>query len=300
MSKPAASKLQQSLEQLSSPEPIGNVHLVVTAFIDGFMYFTFMGLREWNNNLNVAMLLAHYFSWHMITDIVAYFIPGRRRHWFNLFRFIGSIQLINAVIWMWWAGVDGDNRNYHILRLASAALVMLHSAMLMMWFGPHSMQQLHGFLDYGVEMFRHGAFPFGKFHIMPLPMGLATIFCGELMYRLHFNFGIDALDAQLTSFQAGNGVTVLIKLWVLNILVGDTRKRVFTSFVVFALFWAQWPFMYKMFALAPIPYAHVMAEMVFFMDWVCNVILLCTGHADTLRDYDKTGHESAQEDAGCC
>eukprot|EP00930_Biecheleria_cincta_P054208 TRINITY_DN4017_c0_g1_i1.p1 TRINITY_DN4017_c0_g1~~TRINITY_DN4017_c0_g1_i1.p1 ORF type:complete len:305 (+),score=40.26 TRINITY_DN4017_c0_g1_i1:61-915(+) len=267
---------EEAVELLSSEKPIGNVHLVATGILDMFMYVAFCapGFRDFSKP--VTMLIAHYFTWHLITDIVAYFIPQTRRCWYYPFRAIGAFQMVQVTVWFWWAGVDGTQKE-SIIRLVSAALVMIHSVVMVVIFGPKRLTQLHAFIDYAYVMFWKAPWLPGKFHIMPLPMGLATIFSGEMMYRLHYNYNISGLDAQLSSFQAGNGVTVLIKLWAFQILVKDWGKRCITGFLVFALFAAQWPLMPEAFTKAPIPVFHVAAEITFLTDFICSLYCFMKG-----------------------
>jgi hypothetical protein len=60
-----------------------------------------------------------------------------------------------------------------------------------------------------------------------------------IAFRNHSDNGNWKVDTALTSFQSGNGVTVLVKMWLFHHLIADLGQQAFYSFLVMTLFCAH-------------------------------------------------------------
>ncbi len=76
----------------------------------------------------------------------------------------------------------------------------------------------------------------------------------------HNHFGEMRILGPLTGFQAGDGITLFLKTFVLERLLGDLRLRALVYLTLSLSLVAQWPFMLTMFSEAPYPYVHIVAE----------------------------------------
>ena len=238
--------------------------------VDIVMYCLFIFNRGHWADEGIYMLIAHYYSWHAITDVAGYALPVKRRHWFNFFRCIAAFQMVQSVIWFWYADVEGWDREETGLRLGFSIFVFVQACLAWLLYGPYSIEEGLDLVRYVRAKWWRGDL-LNKAGIMAVLLGIMTVFAGEFSYRTHKNYGTVAVDAQLISFQAGNGFTVLIKLFVLNSLINNPLVKVVTTFSIAAMFWIQWIWMIDMFITSPVPWVHIGGECVFTLDFVVAV-----------------------------
>ena len=235
----------------------------------------------------LGMLLGHYWTWHSVSDLGALFLPPKRRKYWLPFRFLGAFQALNLTAGLWFTSQDksfarfpgrpdleaASDLTWTQLRLAVSLVSLLQSGALLAQYGPNSWQDLINVINYCRanlgRITEHTALSF--ITVATLGMGCMITFAGEFAFRNHSDNGNWKVDTGLTSFQSGNGVTVLVKMWLFHHLIADLGQQALYSFLVMTLFCAQVPFMWRMYLEAPIPLAHLSGECMFVADFVVLV-----------------------------
>lgn len=204
------------------------------------------------------MLVAHYISFVAITDLGAIFLPKAKRHWFNLFRCSGGVSLLVLIIALSAKGLDGEALAFTLVRGLLAGLRIVHSAWCIKTFGPW-WDELRALPAYVSGYFNHGSRS-ERLGCVYLLIGMALLYFPQLAYWTHYNWGVNGLDDVLTGLQAQSGFNFCIKLFVFETLIFAAAPKFFMRSVVAILFIVQWPVMFGMFYLAPIPLAHAAVE----------------------------------------
>merc|ERR1712228_94986 len=214
------------------------------------------GIRDyWTPKTMWNRAVGHYYSWIPITDTFVLWLEPNRRGWWIPFRFLAGIQLIvfnsvfvifseETLVWPW-----------NIMANARFILIIIQI-----------IQSIYLFKTYGPKL-QNLAAPIQcickrevpPIHLMML--SFISLFAGNVIYKLHWNYGFDFLDGPLTNFQTNNAITVLLKSVFLDVMIKSNRLRACAHFFVAALAGIQWLFIIELFQNAPIPYGHAAFEL---------------------------------------
>lgn len=247
--------------------------LVFMFVIDLAMYLLFMVIgrsETWIEDC-AMMTVVHYYSWHIITDIVFFVIPNRFRNYCNVFRLLRGLSFQQSAIWLLVAGADGPDKTLSGVRIGISGLSFLHAAVCLYMYGPTSYEEIESLFRNAVKNFRNAPLK-DKIYFAPFMLSVGGLMFSELYYRMHTNFGDPRIDAPMSSMQAGMGIVVQLKVGLLGQLVETASKRAFMAFVIFFFFAIQWWPMWNMFYLAPIPVVHIIGEFTFFMDFMTRCL----------------------------
>merc|ERR1712244_72093 len=94
--------------------------------------------------------------------------------------------------------------------------------------------------------------------VLLLTLSFFSLFAGNVIYKLHWNYGFCFLDGPITNLQTSNSITVLLKAACLDVMIKSNERRACAHFLSAALSVIQWFFIIEMFSNAPIPYMHAM------------------------------------------
>lgn len=205
------------------------------------------------------MLIAHYVSFILITDLGLLFLPRVKRNWYNLFRLTGGVSFLVMFGALWAQGLDGEALWLTLLRMGLILGRIGHALWLFRGYGPQ-LNELMMFPLTAWSRYRAGTRS-ERLGYAYLIVAVGMLFFPQLAYWTHSNGGVVALDAILTGFQAQQGVNVALKMLVLETLVRSTGTRLVMRIVVAVPFLLQWPLMFGMFWNAPIPLAHGALEL---------------------------------------
>jgi len=235
---------------------LGRAQFLQILLIDAVLYIALC----WRDFADPAqMLIAHYVSFILITDLGLLFLPRVKRNWYNLFRIIGGVSFLILIGALWAQGLDGEALWLTLARLGLIGVRIAHGLWLLRAHGPE-LNELLMFPLSGWSRYRAGT-PSEKLGYGYLIVALGMFLFPQLAYWTHANGGVVALDAVLTGFQAQQGLNVALKMLVLEILVRDVRTRLLMRTAVAVPFLIQWPLMFGMFLNAPIPLAHGVLEL---------------------------------------
>ncbi|CAB9498556.1 expressed unknown protein [Seminavis robusta] len=224
--------------------------------------------RPCSGSFQYNKLVNHYFSWVLISDVVGIFLPPKRRHWVNLFRVSESFVFVYTTITLHFLELEEPRLAFQF-RLGVSLVRLIHAAFLLykyktslvqLWALPSCLRDIFQseFVLEGTEYVFYGFVPFF----------LGSMLLPNLLYLSHYNYDVASLDAILTHMQGSESVNVHFKKLIFLILIPSARNRAVASWFVFGAFSIQWVIMLPMFALAPIPYMHIVAEIVFLMEAV--------------------------------
>ncbi len=204
-------------------------------------------------------LIAHYISFVAITDMGAFFLPRKKRYWFNLFRLSSGLSLSILVLALAAKGLDGELLALTVFRALATLLRTAHAAYELRNCGP-SIAELKAFPSQATSYFRQGTLS-ERWGCGYLVIGFALLYFPQLAYWTHYNAGVNELDDILTGLQAQAGLNFCIKLFVFEVLLTSSAARLYMRSVVAGLFLIQWPFMLDMFVKAPLPVFHIAVEL---------------------------------------
>jgi len=222
------------------------------------------GMNSWNGTV------AHYFSAIFVTDVFIFFLPPNRQCWWNFFRVISSVQMLNATAMLLIFDQDGPWLWISVARLALGTVRLVHAVALVLEFGPSGRMivSLPAYIhdrctNWNAEQKREPTktlllILFGPMHKLAL-FFLAYVGC-QFFWLCHYNFGNDKIDTILTAFQAFNGTTVFLKGLVLSMLLTRQHHVIWAEFLVAFGLCAQWPMMWDNFYKAPVPVFHILIE----------------------------------------
>mmetsp|Transcript_14684 Transcript_14684/g.21715 ORF Transcript_14684/g.21715 Transcript_14684/m.21715 type:complete len:337 (+) Transcript_14684:203-1213(+) len=210
-------------------------------------------------------LTFHYYSWIMISDILALMVSPARRHLFSIFRLMSGITFwyMDTIIWIKLG--NQDSIFWPIARAVTCAARVFHS--------------IHMLRKYRTDFSHFWSFPSFASNVLDQEKHAITrvsfytwiVFSSgdclltHLLYTLHYNYGQVALDAIITGFQGSMILTFWLKRFVLMSLIEDPLKRMIGAWWVFFAFALQYIFMSPMITLAPVPYIHLFSELDCFM-----------------------------------
>lgn len=250
------SYIASSASLISSVEIRDNRNFIFTVILDILVY-TSLFWRDYS--ISGQLLVAHYISFVAISDITGLFLPADKRHWFNLFRFIGSLSLLLLVVALASKGLDNGMPAVTLISIVLLGLRLLHSGLLLKRYGP-LLKHLRHYPEYAMKYFRN-ANRSNQIALGYLVIVGAMIFFPQLTYWTHYNAGENRLDDILTGFQAQSGIHFALKLLVFETLILNPAKKCIARTLVATLFIIQWPFMLPMFYLAPLPFVHAVVEL---------------------------------------
>ena len=249
----------------STKTSISTFQFILMILFDIAMYATLMFRNYDGKDLNLNLLIFHFYSFSLLTDFIGYIVPAERRHWFNVFRFFRNVQVLQTLQWLKFAELDGDPTMSSI-RKTITTIGILHSGFLWYCHGPFGMSEYTSFLTYFANVFSESSY-IKRFHYIFFLLGIVSIFAGENQYRTHYNYGYEAVDAPLISLSSGNGVTVFMKVTIPHLLANNVFNSTIVSFIIFASFATQFVLFFDMFVRAPTPYTHVFGEIFYFIDF---------------------------------
>lgn len=239
----------------SSVPPIDNRQLRFTVVLDVLVYASLF----WRDYSEPGQLLvAHYISFVAISDIAGLFLPPDKRHWFNLFRFIGALSLLLLVVALAEKGLDSGMLAVTVLSVLLLIARLFHSGLQIKRYGPR-LTHLRHYPEYAMTYFRH-ANRSNRMALGYLAIASGMLFFPQLAYWTHYNGGEARLDDILTGFQAQSGIHFALKLLVFETLILNPAKKCLARSLIAILFVFQWPFMLSMFYLAPLPFVHAVVE----------------------------------------
>ena len=217
-------------------------------FLLDLAYYTALIWRPYGEQ-PYQMTVIHYIGFLLSSDPLAYFLSDRRAHWWNVFRFVDSIQSVQATVALWIMGLDGGVLWLSAARVALGAVRLLHSGVMLRRYGP--------FLSHWVslyEMFRAFYEQGGRAQSVwrKLAQDVVVIFClNEFAYYTHWNYGEPRIDGTLIMMQAINAFTVKGKLLVMQLLLTTPRTRGIAMAISSVFLVGSWPVMPKLFINAP-------------------------------------------------
>ncbi len=203
-------------------------------------------------------LVAHYIAFVAITDLTAIFLPTAKRHWFNVFRLISGLALLALTVTLALKGLDGRALGLTLASCALAGARVAHAGWLIRVSGP-SLGELRAFPSRAERHVRDGT-PSDRLGAGYLVIAALVLVFPQVFYWTHHNHGPQELDAVLVGLQASQALTVFLKMFVFETLIVEAGPKLGMRLVVAVLFAAQWPFMLDMYADAPLPYVHAIAE----------------------------------------
>lgn len=240
---------------ISGEHPIGNRQLQFTIILDVLVYASLF----WRDySVPGQMLVAHYISFVAISDIAGLFLPKDKRHWFNLFRFIGSLSLLLLVVALAGKGLDNGLLVVTVLSVLLLTARLFHSGLQIKKYGPW-LSHLRHYPEYATSYFKQ-THRSNRMAIGYLAVAALMLFFPQLAYWTHYNAGEVRLDDILTGFQAQSGLHFALKLLVFETLILHPATKCFIRSLIALLFIVQWPFMLSMFYLAPLPVVHAIVE----------------------------------------
>lgn len=245
----------QSGSAVSSVPPIDNSHFRFTVALDVLVYASLF-VRDYS--VPGQLLVAHYISFVAISDIAGLFLPPDKRHWFNLFRFIGALSLLLLVLALASKGIGSGSPAVTVLSVFLLTIRLFHSGLQIRQYGPW-LKQLRHYPAYAIDYFKHASRS-NRMAIGYLVIASGMLFFPQLAYWTHYNGGEARLDDILTGFQAQAGIHFALKLLVFETLILSPAKKCIARSLIVLLFVLQWPFMLSMFYLAPLPVVHAVVE----------------------------------------
>lgn len=264
--------LVQAIESKPSVSNMTFAHMVT---VDA-LFFSALCYRKYGNTIPYSCVIFHYYSFVILADIGAFFLPKARRHWLNVFRCFSSFQCMQFELQMWFAGVnDGvmsegpwpTGGSVLALRIAIAVARLLQSARLVAKFGPW-ICHFCALGSYGELFYRLGVSGFPPKPFDGLIMAFVVWYASWFAAQLHWCYGEDRLIAPLVNLQALMSVTNFGKTCVLHILIAQPKKRGIFQLLSTIGFLIQWPLMLEMYSNAIIPYGHAVAE----LDAIASVV----------------------------
>tara|TARA_R110001599_G_scaffold65838_2_gene185761 strand:+ start:9533 stop:10303 length:771 start_codon:yes stop_codon:yes gene_type:complete len=193
-----------------------------------------------------------------ISDIAGVFLPPDKRHWFNLFRFIGSLSLLVLLAALASKGVNSGMLVVTALSVVLLTARLFQSGLQIKKHGPW-LTHLRHYPEYAMAYFKH-ANRSNRMALGYLAIASGMLFFPQLAYWTHYNGGEARLDDILTGFQAQSGIHFALKLLVFETLISNPAKKCLARGLIALLFVLQWPFMLPMFYLAPLPVVHAVVE----------------------------------------
>jgi hypothetical protein len=188
---------ESSVSPVSSLSPIDNRHFRFTVILDVLVYASLF----WRDyGVPGQLLVAHYISFVAISDLAGLFLPQDKRHWFNLFRFVGGLSLLLLVVALAGKGLDGEWLAVTVLRVLLLAARLFHSGLQIRKYGPR-LTHLRHYPEYAMAYFR-GANRSNRMALGYLAIAFGMLFFPQLAYWTHYNGGEARLDDILTGFQA--------------------------------------------------------------------------------------------------
>ncbi len=268
-------------------------HVLVHVILFDVVFWLVMFCRDYSTMSNAQMTIAHYLAVLPFTDFpIALLLEASRMPWFHVFRGLECLQIGALTFNLWWFGVDDplQKRDWlTALRLAACAARLLHSiffahefifmksssdASSSSWLAAvyrrvFLLKSDDGEGDDVIPLQEEFAALFAHLRgvMSPLPSnelvsGLAFILFANTASSTHNAFGESRVLGPLTGFQAGDAVTLFLKLFVMDRLFGDQhfgcRAVVYASLALSLI--VQWPWMPAMFTHAPLPIVHIGAE----------------------------------------
>eukprot|EP01084_Bolivina_argentea_P021539 40025_1 len=240
--------------------PLEGKHWALTLIID-FCVIAAMGVRDYfNPNTRWNIVIGHYYSWIPITDSLAFWLNPNRRGWWLPFRALTSIEttVLNVIFLLFnreiYVGFEEYVILIYIVRFGVCIIYMAHSFYMLKRYGP-TYDNLAGL---AAHLKNHT--------VQPAPsifFALFALFGGNIFYRFHWNYGMQALDAPLTGIQTARSITVFTKAAFISVLIVDLFYRGLAHLIVSMLFIVQWFMFPEMFMKAPIPYCHCVGEVAF-------------------------------------
>lgn len=200
------------------------------------------------------LLVAHYISFVVISDIGALFLPAAKRHWFNVFRLTGGVSFLVLTVALWVQGLDGGVVALSLARCVLCSVRIAQSAWLIKRHGPW-LGEVRGLPERIATFYREGD------RSMRLAFGFIVIagvafFFAAPGYWTHDNEGVLELDAALTGMLAQNGFNAYLKLFLFEVMIIAALPRFGMRAVVAGFFVVQWPLAPSIYFDAPIPIAH--------------------------------------------
>jgi len=252
-----------STVSLQNDAAISDSMMMVTIFVDMTSYAVMLCRDYATHPYN--FMISHYLGFVIISDLFCWFVPKQRRHWVNVFRLVEAIQFM----WLTWdlvcVGAERWENTLTKARLLTQAVRFAHAAFMLYYFGPF----ISGFSNPTAILDYANAFLADKQHskisrqrfMLYLALTAKCVVIPRVLYLTHWNYNEPQLDAPISASQATNAFTVWFKLLATELLVVDLSRRQ-TGLLLVSLLFVQFPFMWPMFANAPIPYVHVVADLV--------------------------------------
>lgn len=269
------------------------MHLAVAFVIDTLLWAAVF-LRPYQRGLMCYhCTVSHFVMVLPMGDVALLFVPSRFRHWMDLFRLVGALQVGALTLQLWMAGIDGGGGGplavlppvaVTLLRLVLCAARGLH-ALWGLWLHfdvPEDDESVVVVLgrrrSSRVATFvRHHVLALARFcvagRLPPAELSTALVFVmfAATVRSTHNVFGEVRAEGPLTSFQAADAFGFFLRNMAYDRLIGAGatapsdaarcwRVRAGVQAFMAAVLLLQWPFMFAMFSEAPLPFAHIFAE----------------------------------------
>jgi hypothetical protein len=240
-------------------ECVPDWQMILSSLVDVLMW-SVLYYRPYSDRYHLT--ISHYIVVVTVTDLWAYAVPKNARHWYQPFRLLGAAQLLALTMQLDLFDIDSPGQRWlTVLRVALIISRAAHALWCMWLYGPNTKREVVAMVD-------------AVLHVKGAPNLNGLTFVAFVIFAspastTHYNWGEARVDGPLAGFQAGDGVSCFVKLWVLETFMSNTTRAKFNLALGVVLL-SQWPFMWNMFALAPRAYGHIVAELgLFFQAAVC-------------------------------
>lgn len=254
---------------------------VIIAFVVDVAMWALLFFREYGMDTMYNCTISHFVVVLPMSDVFSCFISRSLWHWVDVFRIFGALQVLALTVQLLMNGVDGSNHLLSGLRIVFALLRVAHGISGVragFRLSDPTQSSLHGKLVPKLLTTAKGNTQklFLLCETTPGPQNKYAEFIQAFFFATwaatvrstHNMFGEMRVEGPLTSFQAADALNFFVKLFFYDRLVSastaDARRGMRLRGVCY-LFMAlvlllQWPWMWKMFSEAPLPYIHIFAE----------------------------------------
>jgi hypothetical protein len=152
------------------------------------------------------MVVAHFYSWVILTDVVAIFLPEKRRHIYNIFRLPAAICFFYSTVVLYMHGLDANEWLLTLLRIGISVARLVHSIHIIWDYKTGFSHLVWAIPSDCSKIMQQERFLVSRFSFcIWLALLSAAMLLPHLLYIFHYNFGVCELDGVITGFQRKHG-----------------------------------------------------------------------------------------------
>ncbi|GAB5504335.1 hypothetical protein [Pyruvatibacter sp.] len=240
---------------LDKPE-LSKTHICSILLLDVLLAVALL----WRDYSDPAQILVgHYATIPIFSDLVVMILVRRQLIWYNLFRLTGGITFFILIAALWAQGLNGDSLPLTAIQLLLISARILHAGFLWQRFGP-TRDAIFSMPRTFVRSYEGGSFS-ERLACYYLVMAGVMLCFPQVAYWTHSNMGYVGLDAILVGFQGQQGINFALKLLVIELLVRDYRVRFYMRLAIAVMLVPQYFVMWPMISTAPVPFVHIGFEL---------------------------------------